>query len=103
MSAGTWTILGLGNVVWDVIDTIESRGGVVERVVLNVEVDRGLVAGIAEQPEELVALLARLLDECGGEERGTGAAAIPFDSRAPAEQRDTAVGKRVCSAALGHQ
>ena len=43
MSAATWTILGLGNFVWDVIDAIESRGGVVERVVLNVEVDPGLV------------------------------------------------------------
>src|SRR5262249_58244538 len=42
--SGTWSILGLGNFVWDVIDTIESRGGVVERVVLNMEVDRGLVA-----------------------------------------------------------
>ena len=42
--SGTWTILGLGNFVWDTIDTIESRGGVVERVVLNVEVDPGLVA-----------------------------------------------------------
>ena len=39
MSAATWTILGLGNFVWDVIDTIESQGGGVERVVLNVEVD----------------------------------------------------------------
>ena len=42
--SGTWTIFGLGNYVWDVIDTIESRGGVVERVVLNVEVDPGLLA-----------------------------------------------------------
>jgi sugar O-acyltransferase (sialic acid O-acetyltransferase NeuD family) len=51
MSAGTWTILGLGNFVWDVIDTIESRGGVVERVILNVEVDPGLVARLPDGVE----------------------------------------------------
>jgi sugar O-acyltransferase (sialic acid O-acetyltransferase NeuD family) len=51
MSTGTWTILGLGNFVWDVIDTIESRGGVVERVVLNVEVDPGLVARLPDGVE----------------------------------------------------
>ena len=51
MSAGTWTILGLGNFVWDVIDTIESRGGVVERVVLNVHVDPGLVARLPDGVE----------------------------------------------------
>lgn len=49
--SGTWTILGLGNFVWDVIDTIESRGGVVERVVLNVEVDPGLVARLPDGVE----------------------------------------------------
>ena len=49
--SGTWTILGLGNFVWDVIDTIESRGGVVERVVLNVEVDPGLVARLPNRVE----------------------------------------------------
>ena len=38
MSPATWTILGLGNFVWDAIDTIESRGGVVERVVVNMAV-----------------------------------------------------------------
>lgn len=51
MSAGTWTILGLGNFVWDAIDTIESQGGVVERVVLNVEVDPGLVARLPDGVE----------------------------------------------------
>jgi sugar O-acyltransferase (sialic acid O-acetyltransferase NeuD family) len=51
MSAATWTILGLGNFVWDVIDTIESRGGVVERVVLNVEVDPGLLARLPDKIE----------------------------------------------------
>lgn len=40
----TWTILGLGNFVWDVIDAVESRGGIVEHVVLNMEVDPGLLA-----------------------------------------------------------
>lgn len=42
--SGTWTMFGLGNFVWDVIDAIESRDGVVERVVLNMEVDPSLVA-----------------------------------------------------------
>lgn len=44
MSGATWTVFGLGNFIWDVIDTIESRGGVVERVVLNMDVDPGLIA-----------------------------------------------------------
>ena len=51
MSAATWTILGLGNFVWDAIDIIESRGGVVERVVLNMEVDAGLVARLPDRVE----------------------------------------------------
>ena len=38
-----------------------------------------------------------------GEERGTRAAAIPFDARARSEHGDAAVGERICSAALGHQ
>lgn len=49
--SGTWTILGLGNFVWDVIDAIESRGGVVERVVLNMEVDPGLMARLPKEIE----------------------------------------------------
>jgi sugar O-acyltransferase (sialic acid O-acetyltransferase NeuD family) len=42
--SGTWTVFGLGNFVWDIVDAIESRAGVVERIVLNVEVDLHLLA-----------------------------------------------------------
>ena len=51
MSAATWTMLGLGNFVWDAIDTIESQGGVVERVVLNMDVDPSLVARLPDRIE----------------------------------------------------
>jgi sugar O-acyltransferase (sialic acid O-acetyltransferase NeuD family) len=51
MTTGTWTILGLGNFGWDAIDTIESRGGVVERVVLNVEVDPAFLARLPDGVE----------------------------------------------------
>src|SRR6478672_11924334 len=37
------------------------------------------------------------------EECGTRAAAIPFEARARSEDGDAAVGKRICSACLGHQ
>jgi hypothetical protein len=37
------------------------------------------------------------------QERGSSAAAIPFDSRAQTEHRDAAVRERIFRAALGHQ
>ena len=38
-----------------------------------------------------------------GQERGSSAAAIPFDARARPEQRDAAVGERIVGPALRHQ
>jgi sugar O-acyltransferase (sialic acid O-acetyltransferase NeuD family) len=51
MTSRTWTILGMGNFVWDIIDIIESRGGIVERVVLNMDVESGLITRLPGQIE----------------------------------------------------
>ena len=80
MTAATWTVLGLGNFIWDVIDTIESRDGVVERVVLNVEVDPGLVARLPGGIEvvEIGAFEPSSAHHCFG---FTGPAIAPFLAR----------------------
>lgn len=43
MAAVSWTIFGMGNMVWDIYDAIISRDGVVRQLVLNMEAPPGLL------------------------------------------------------------
>jgi sugar O-acyltransferase (sialic acid O-acetyltransferase NeuD family) len=39
VSGEIWTVFGMGNLIWDICDAIESRGDAVRRMVLNMEAD----------------------------------------------------------------
>jgi len=43
MKCDTWTILGAGNFIYDVIDAIESNGQQIEYIVLNREINRNIL------------------------------------------------------------
>jgi sugar O-acyltransferase (sialic acid O-acetyltransferase NeuD family) len=49
MRTNTWTIFGAGELIYDIIDAVASRGQRVEYIVLNMDINRSLLERIPEE------------------------------------------------------